>query len=95
MPTLQAYYEAHQDKAFQVIAIDEGETVGTVAKFVGDYGLTFPVWIDPEQISLDAFGYDGLPSSYVVDREGTVRLVWIGGISREMLEKHVTPLLQE
>ena len=95
MPTLQEYHVAHQDKDFSVIAIDEGEPVGTVSKFVGDYGLSFPVWLDPEQVSLDIFGYDGLPSSYVLDRGGMVRLVWIGAISREMLEEHVTPLIEQ
>lgn len=95
MPILQEYHVAHQDKDFSVIAIDEGEPVGTVSKFVGDYGLSFPVWLDPEQVSLDIFGYDGLPSSYVLDRGGMVRLVWIGAISREMLEEHVTPLIEQ
>lgn len=95
MPTLQAYYEAHQDKDFTIIAIDEGEPEGTVERFVEEYGLTFPVWQDPQQKSLQIFGYDGLPSSYVVDREGNVRLVWFGAINREMLEKHVTPLIEE
>ena len=95
MPTLQAYYEAHQDKDFTIIAIDEGESAGTVAKFVNEYELTFPIWQDPQQVSLEIFGYDGLPSSYVVDRQGNVRLVWFGAINREMLEKHVTPLIEE
>jgi hypothetical protein len=31
----------------------------------------------------------------LIDRSGTVRLAWTGAISREMLEKYVTPLLEE
>ncbi len=95
IPTLQAYYDAHRDKDFTIIAIDEGEPTGTVARFVEEHRLTFPVWQDPQQISLEIFGYDGLPSSYVVDREGNVRLVWFGAINRKMLEKYVTPLIEE
>jgi len=34
-----------------------------------------------------------LPSSFVIDREGTVRLSWVGLISNAMLEKHITPLI--
>jgi hypothetical protein len=31
----------------------------------------------------------------VIDRNGMVRLAWVGEISQEMLEKYVTPLLME
>jgi hypothetical protein len=31
----------------------------------------------------------------VIDRTGTVRLMWTGEISQEMLEKYVAPLLAE
>ena len=30
-----------------------------------------------------------LPSSYVIDWEGTVRLMWVGGIAEENLEYYV------
>ncbi len=95
MPTLQAYYEKHRQKGFTIIAIESGDPVPEVKKFVQDYGLTFPVWSDLSLKSIAAFRNPGLPSSYVIDREGTVRLAWSGAISREMLEKYVTPLLEE
>jgi hypothetical protein len=31
----------------------------------------------------------------VIDRTGTIRLAWTGQISREMLERYVTPLIAE
>ena len=37
----------------------------------------------------------GLPNSFVIDRKGTVRLAWVGEINREMLEKYVTPIIEE
>jgi peroxiredoxin len=45
--------------------------------------------------SLKAFGNGTLPNSYVIDRSGTVRYAWTGEISKEMLEKYVTPLISE
>lgn len=95
MPILQAYYEKHRKKGFTIIAIESGDPVPEVKKFVQDYGLTFPVWADLTMKSIAAFRNPGLPSSYVIDREGTVRLAWSGAISREVLEKYVTPLLEE
>jgi hypothetical protein len=31
----------------------------------------------------------------VIDRQGMIRLAWTGAISQAMLEKYVTPLLEE
>jgi peroxiredoxin len=95
MPALQAYYEAHREQGFVVIAIDAGETLAEVQRFVEGYGLSFPVWLDREQKALVAFRNLTLPSSYVIDREGTVRLAWSGPVTQETLEKYVTPLIRE
>lgn len=95
MPSLQAYYDSHRHDGFTIVAIDAGDSAAAVQAFVRDYGLTFPVWSDPEMEALDAFRNKSLPSSYVIDGSGTVRLAWTGAISREMLEKHVTPLLED
>ncbi len=96
MPTLQAYYNKHQDQGFTVIAINDGDPTSDVLQFVKDYKLTFPVWLDPTYSATEqAFKTLNLPSSYIVDRSGTIRLMWVGGISRRMLDKNVTPILTE
>jgi peroxiredoxin len=94
MPTLQAYYEDYQAQGFTIVAIEAGEPRAEVADFVRSYGLTFPVWPDPTQMALSAFRNDALPSTYVIDRDGAIRLTWNGAITRQALEKYVTPLLE-
>lgn len=95
MPVLHEYYEQHRRQGFVIVAIEAGEAPQQVAAFVEQYGLTFPVWPDPTQSAMDAFRNFNLPSSYVIDRSGQVRLAWTGAISRAMLEKHVTPFLED
>ncbi|HEY6071871.1 MAG TPA: TlpA disulfide reductase family protein [Anaerolineales bacterium] len=96
MPTLQAYYERHKDQGFVIVAINDGDPQQDVSKFVNDYRLTFPVWLDPTYIATDqAFKTSNLPSSFVIDREGVVRLRWVGGITETPLETYVTPLIEE
>ena len=94
MPTLQAYYEDHGAEGFTLVAINDGDPTDDVAAFARDYGLTFPVWLDPTYIASEqAFKTNALPSSFVIDREGVVRYAWTGAISLSMLEKYVTPML--
>ena len=96
MPTLEAYYEAHQADGFVTIAVNDGDPADTVTAFVQEYELTFPVWLDPTYEATDtAFKTRNLPSSFVIDREGYVRLRWVGEIDRAALEKYVTPLIFE
>ena len=95
IPTLEAYYKAHTTDGFVIIGVEAGEPQNDVLKFVQDNGMTYPVWIDLNGAALDAFNNENLPSSYVIDRTGTVRLAWVGEISSEMLEKYITPLLME
>ena len=95
IPTLEAYYKAHTADGFVIIGVEAGEPQNDVLKFVQESGMSYPVWIDLNGAALDAFNNKNLPSSYVIDRSGTVRLAWVGEISSEMLEKYVTPLLTE
>lgn len=96
MPLLQKFYERHRGEGFTVVAIEDGEPVSDVRSFVAQYQLTFPVWLDPTHQATDhAFKIMNLPTSYVLDRSGVVRLTWLGAISEANLEKYVTPLIEE
>lgn len=95
MPTLEKYYKAHSDQGFMLLGIEAGDPNKDVASFVDELGITFPILTDPNTTSLTAFRNDSLPSSYVIDRNGNVILAWTGPINRDMLEKYVTPLLEQ
>ena len=96
MPLLQDYFVGHRAGGFTVIGIEDGEPAADVKSFVSQYGLTFPVWLDPDHKATDdAFKSINLPTSYVLDRNGQVKLFWVGAISEANLEKYVTPLIEE
>jgi cytochrome c biogenesis protein CcmG/thiol:disulfide interchange protein DsbE len=95
MPALQTFFDRHKNQDFTIVAIEAGDPIFEVEDFVKQYGLTFHVWPDPTQKATLAFRNPGLPSSYVIDQSGTVRLAWTGAINLDTLEKYVTPLLEE
>jgi len=94
MPELEAYFQSHKNNGFVLIGISAGDPADQVQDFIADFGLTFPMWLDPTMKSLDAFNSRSLPSSFVIDQTGIIRLAWTGAISLDMLEKYVTPLLE-
>lgn len=96
MPALESFYNKHKKDGFVIVAINDGDPEADVLQFVQDYELTFPVWLDPKYIATEqAFKTLNLPSSFVIDRNGTVVLSWVGGINLRSLEKYVTPVIEE
>ena len=96
MPALQSFYNQYKDKGFVVIAINDGDSKQDVLQFAKEYDLTFPIWLDPTYIATEqAFKTMNLPSSFVIDRNGIVQFMWVGGISREMLDARIASLITE
>jgi cytochrome c biogenesis protein CcmG/thiol:disulfide interchange protein DsbE len=48
---------------------------------------------EPGNTAID-FGLYGVPESYVIDKSGTVRWRWAGGLSEDILRQSLGPLLQ-
>jgi peroxiredoxin len=95
MPALQSYYQKHKEEGFVLIAIDQEEPLDAVQPFVSEFRLTFPVWLDQDGQAQRKFNTISMPSSFVIDRSGQVRLTWVGGVSEEFLERYVTKLIKE
>jgi peroxiredoxin len=93
MPALVKYFNAHADQGFILFGINAGDAPADVAKYASDNHISFPILLDPNTKTLIDFHNDSLPSSYVIDHQGYVVLAWTGPISRDMLEKYLTPLL--
>lgn len=96
MPALQSFYNKYEQHGFVVIAINDGDPRQDVLQFAKDYDLTFPIWLDPTYIATEqAFKTMNLPSSFVINRDGIVQFMWVGGISRDMLDARIAPLITE
>jgi thiol-disulfide isomerase/thioredoxin len=93
MPALQAFYEKHREAGFVLVGLNQEETRAVVEPFVREFGLTFPIWLDEDYLAQREFNTISLPSSYVIDRDGRVRLMWLGRISNGNLEKFVSPVI--
>ncbi|MBV8164968.1 MAG: TlpA family protein disulfide reductase [Candidatus Eremiobacteraeota bacterium] len=72
MPALARLSHAMQPHLV-VVAIDQGEDPQVVGAFVKQFGVNFPIYLDPEQRVGTTLHLVGLPSSFFVDRSGTIR----------------------
>lgn len=93
MPMINAYYEAHREAGLTVLAINSEEDAATVRQFIQAHGYRFPVLLDLESAVSDLYQIRGLPTTFIIDREGRIQYVQTGEISAKQLDAAVKPLL--
>ena len=83
IPVLQALHERHAAEGLEVVgvSIDVASEREAVGEFVREFSMTYPVWLDPEGLVSNAFPAVGVPATYLIDPEGTVRWRKIGPIA--------------
>jgi len=69
MPDLQALYDKYKDQGFLVLSISD-EEAAKVSPFIAERKITYPVLLDPGRKVDEAFVVEGIPKSFVYDREG-------------------------
>lgn len=93
MPELEATYQSLGARGFVVLGLNqEPDSPDRVRGFVRSKGLSFPILIDPGVIRRD-FGVHSFPTSFLVDREGTICEVFRGPVSGAKLTRAVETLL--
>jgi len=95
MPELESYYQENKDKGFVILGVEAGQSQESVQLYVQEMGISFPMLLDPDMKSLQAFRLNGLPNSIVIDRLGMVRQTWMGAVDKSFLEKQITPIINE
>jgi peroxiredoxin len=69
MPDLQALYDKYKDQGFVVVSISD-EEAAKVQPFISERKISYPVLLDPGRKVNELFQVEGIPKSFVYDREG-------------------------
>ena len=93
MPSMERLYRRYKDRGFTVLAVSiDTADATTVAHFVKHLSLTFPIGLDPKMDIANRYTVRGLPSSFLLDRNGTMVAVamgpreWDGTAARAVIE---------
>jgi peroxiredoxin len=69
MPDLDALYKQFKDKGLVVLAISD-EDPAKVNPFIADHHYAYPILLDPGRKVNTLFSVEGIPKSFLYDREG-------------------------
>src|SRR5690606_33027564 len=81
-PFLQALYEEHRDRGFEIVgaSMDTGNAAAAVRTFVDEYAVTYTILHDPTMRGMDVYQAIGLPATFLIDRQGILRWMRFGPV---------------
>ena len=69
MPDLEALYNRFRDQGLVILAISD-EEAGKVQPFLAEHRFAYPILLDPGRKVNQLFAVQGIPKTFVYDREG-------------------------
>ena len=99
-PYLKSWYDTYKDSGFEIIGVHAPEfaferSKDNVEAAVKKAGLTYPVGLDNDFATWNAYKNQYWPASYLIDAEGNVRRVHEGEGQYKETEDAIRQLLQE
>ncbi|WP_225948508.1 redoxin domain-containing protein [Paenibacillus sp. OAS669] len=72
MPRLKEAYE-QRGSGVDIVAVNVGESKGTILDFVQKHRLPFPIMTDPSGEAASAYRVNGLPATFLISPQGQVK----------------------
>jgi len=93
-PILRDVYNEHAAEGLALVAISVQETTpDDVRAYVQRYSLPYTVGFDATSAIFHTYHAYGLPTQLFLDRDGVIRNVVLGPITKEQAEAYLAPLL--
>jgi len=98
LPYVEKWYQTYQNKGFVVIGVHTPEFAfehipANVQKFVTSDGITYPVALDNNYDTWNAYSNDSWPADYLIDKSGNIRYVALGEGNYNVTEEAIQQLL--
>jgi thiol-disulfide isomerase/thioredoxin len=95
MPSMERLSQVLKGETFSVLAVDVGEDPDTIDAFASqlDATLSFPILLDTRSRAMQAWKVAGLPTTFLVDKQGRIVASAIGG--REFDHPEIVQAIRE
>lgn len=95
MPLINELYAQYRERGFEVIAINVDDPIDDGREFLLDTPLDYLIAADTQNEVLEQYGVRGMPTSFLIDSEGVVRMVHMGFRDNDikLIEAELTALL--
>ncbi len=94
MKAIESVYGRLQPRGLVVLAMNAGQDKATVDAFMGKIGVSYPALLDGDSAIARRYGVVGLPTTFFIDGQGTVRGKIVGEADAATFEREAAALLQ-
>ena len=93
VPGFVALKNQYGARGVEVIGVAVNDEWSTIGDFSGQYGINYPV-VMGDQMTVRSYGsFSGIPTTFVIDKEGVIRVKHTGYAPPEFFRQHVEGLL--
>ena len=84
IPELRSIRETYRARGFELIgvSVDAEGADDDIRKFMTEFGMSYPIWRDPDERVSSQFLVVGVPATFLIDRNGVLRWRKTGPITR-------------
>jgi peroxiredoxin len=90
---LEALFGQHREHGLVPVSVNVGETQAAASSFLRGRNVTYPILLDPSSSTARRYGVTGIPTTFILDRDGAIRFKILGEINRESLRRILSGLL--
>jgi peroxiredoxin len=83
MPGFANVADRYSKDGVRFLGVNPGDNTAQALEWVRTYRVPYPSISDPSERFAASLGYVGMPATYVVDREGTIRFSIVGAATSE------------
>lgn len=92
-PGFERIWQKYRDSGVQFVGVDIQDTQEEAARYVEEFGLTFPNGRDPDGKITVEYGVIGLPVTFFIGANGVVEGRWVGAVPEDKLESWTRALI--
>jgi peroxiredoxin len=93
MQTLDGLYRTYRRKGMAIFAVNIGDPRERIRDTLAGITVSFPIVADPTRKSVRPYSVTGVPRTFILDRNGTIRYKIIGSTTKETLARYLQSLL--
>lgn len=96
IPDFIKLYSQYKDDGFQMlgVSLDQGG-LNAVIPFMKAYGVNYPIMLGNNQIVSDYGGISAIPTTFVIDKQGTIAASFVGYQPASVFENLIKKLSNE
>lgn len=93
MPALQRQAAKWAEQGVGVVGMNLGENAVTVASFIRQYGIQFPIYMDVDDSVRKTYGVNQYPTTFFIRPDGKIHKIIVGKMDEAVIDSTVQNML--